>query len=81
LGNDVVETGTAASNALQVDLLGFPLLPIGDIPSEAAAVYFTPTKPFNGVRLTYNSGLATALSSLQVYNACGTVAPLPEPAE
>lgn len=81
LSNAVVETGTAASNALQVDLLGFPLLPIGDIPSEAAAVYFTPTKPFDGVRLTYNSGLATALSSLQVYNACATVAPLPETTE
>lgn len=81
MGDDVVETSTAGMNILQVDLLGFPLLPIGDIPSETAAVYFTPTKPFNGVRLTYNSGLATALSSLQVYNACGTVAPLPETAE
>jgi uncharacterized protein YjdB len=81
LNGEEVETGNAASNTLQVDLLGFPLLPIGDIPNEAAAVFFQPTQPFNGVRLTYNSGLATALSSLQVYNACGTVAPLPETAE
>ncbi|WP_341917630.1 Ig-like domain-containing protein [Hydrocarboniphaga effusa] len=81
LNGEEVETGNAASNTLQVDLLGFPLLPIGNIPNEAAAVFFQPTQPFNGVRLTYNSGLATALSSLQVYNACGTVAPLPETTE
>lgn len=67
------ESSLTNGNVLQVDLLGLGLVPLGDIPSEQAAVSFQTTQPFDAVSLTYNAGVATALSTLQVYNACGTV--------
>lgn len=59
------------TNPLQLDLLGITL--IGN--NEQALLSIASAAPFNSLRLTYNGGLLTALSGLQVYSACGTTAP------
>ena len=75
LNGVVQESSDSTMNILQVDLLGMSLLPIGDIPSETASVSFLTTKAYDGLRLTYGGGVATALSTLRVFNACGTLVP------
>ncbi len=71
-GTVAQETATLANNALTVELLGNALLPsVGS--AQQAVVGFNTTKPFTALRFTYSAGVATALSSLQVFNACADV--------
>ncbi|MDT0496976.1 Ig-like domain-containing protein [Algiphilus sp. W345] len=71
--NSTEQESTGDTTPLRLDLLGQNL--IGD---EASLLSFTATKPYNAIRLTFNSGLATALSSIDVYQACGATE-LPPP--
>ncbi len=69
-GEEIESSGS--TNLLVLDLLGFTLIP-GAV-TDQAALSFTPTMPFSGLRLDYSAGVLTALSSLDVYNACGAIA-------
>ncbi|WP_084197621.1 Ig-like domain-containing protein [Solimonas soli] len=66
----VQESGTAQSNFLRLTLLGL----LGD--NQQALVSVDATKNFDAIRLTYNSGVLSALTTTQIYSACSTaVAP------
>lgn len=65
-----VET-SGSFTPLRLDLLGLGLT--GS--SELALVSFEATQPYDAVRLSYNSGLVSALTSVQVLQACATTTP------
>ncbi|MGH8539067.1 MAG: Ig-like domain-containing protein [Stenotrophobium sp.] len=69
--NGKVQESTSATNALRLDLLGMELTGANSVALSSLPV----TKPFDSLQLVFNSGLATALSSLQVYQACATAVP------
>ncbi|MGQ0698465.1 MAG: Ig-like domain-containing protein [Panacagrimonas sp.] len=67
LNNGLVrETSREDVIVLRVTLLGI----LGE--DEAALVSFTPTLPFDALRLELNSGVASALTLTQVASACAT---------
>lgn len=79
----VKETFTQAD--LNVDLLTLPLLDLGN-PNQIFGQIVglgdgvTTSQPFNSVELVFKSGVASALSQLEVYSACPNItAPLPQP--
>jgi hypothetical protein len=71
LGSNPTGDTSSDSNPLTLDLLGTTL--IGN--NDQALISIASTKSFDSLRLTYNGGLLTALSGLQIYSACGTTAP------
>lgn len=76
LGDTVQET-TGDLTPLRVELLGTEL--IGGETNETVLVSLATTQPYDAIRLTLNGGTLSALSSLRVTQACGTV-DVPEPA-
>lgn len=71
----VQESTSTGVTPLRLDLLGVNLLGA----SETALVSFKTSLPYDAIQLTVNSGTASALSSVQVYQACATAEP-PVPA-
>jgi len=71
-GTTLQETATVANNMLTLELIGNALLP-SIASAQQAIVGLNTTLPFTSLKFTYNSGVATALSSLQVFNACADV--------
>jgi len=66
LRNGVVQQSTGATIPLRLDLLGIELINN----SETALASIAATEPYDALRLTFNSGLASLLSTVQVYSAC-----------
>ena len=75
LDGEVSET-SGDLTPLRLDLLGLQLT--DSTADELLSVSLTTTAPFDAIRLRFNSGLASALSSVQVYNACGQTTLPPE---
>lgn len=76
-GLDVVQTGSGRSNTLRLTLLGM----LGDNTTAFVGVTTpapTPDNGYDGLRLTFTSGIATALGTVNVFSACAT-ATLPAP--
>lgn len=67
INGGVVES-SGATNALRLTLLG----QLGQ--EDFAILSFVPTLPYNGIALTFNSGVASALTTTNVSAACATVA-------
>lgn len=65
-----VET-SGSFTPLRLDLLGLGL--IGS--SELVLASFEATQPYDAIRLSYNSGVVSALTSVQVFQACATTTP------
>lgn len=70
LNGEVQET-SASNTPLNLDLLGIDLLGQND----RALASFVATLPYDGIRLTLNSGLAKALNKTEIYSACARVLP------
>jgi uncharacterized protein YjdB len=64
--NGVVQQTSGTTIPLRLDLLGLELT----TNSDTALASIAATKPYNAIRLTFNSGLASALTNVQVYSAC-----------
>lgn len=77
LGDAVQETTSAAATPLRVELLGQEV--VGGARFDTALVSIKTTVNYDALRLSFNSGLVSALSGLQVGAACGT-AEIPPPA-
>lgn len=78
--NGVVQEDSSDGVALRVDLLGAQLLGGGgDDESDVALVSISTSTAYDAIELNFNSGTASALSDLQVFQACGT-AETPQPA-
>lgn len=75
LDGNVQESTSDGGTPLRLDLLGLQLT--GG--SDTALLSFKTSLPYDAVRLTVNSGTATALSDVQVFRACATANP-PQPA-
>jgi uncharacterized protein YjdB len=71
----VQESTSTGVTPLRLDLLGVNLVGA----SETALVSFKTSLPYDAIQLTVNSGTASALSNVQVYQACATAEP-PVPA-
>ncbi|MGQ0618525.1 MAG: Ig-like domain-containing protein [Panacagrimonas sp.] len=74
---DTVQESTGALTPLRVELLGAEV--VGGLDSETALVSIATSQPYDAIRLTLNGGAVSALASLGVSAACGTV-DVPEPA-
>lgn len=74
LDGNVQESTSDGGTPLRLDLLGIQLLGGND----TALLSFKTSLPYDAIRLTVNSGTATALSDVQVFRACGTAEP-PQP--
>lgn len=70
-----VQQSSSATVPLRLDLLGLELT--GN--NETALASIQAVRPYDAIRLTFNSGLASALSSLQLYSACVVAQPPPAP--
>lgn len=71
--NGVVQEDSSDGVALRVDLLGAQLLGGGgDDQSDVALVSISTSTAYDAIELSFNSGVASALSVLQVFQACGT---------
>lgn len=75
LGN-VVQEQTSGLIPLRVELLG---LDVASGNFDAALVSFDSSVPYDAIQLSVNSGVASALTDLQVFAACGT-SDVPPPA-
>ena len=75
LNGVVQETTSGGVTPLRVDLLGLQLLGATD----TALISIATTQPYNAIQLSVNSGVASALSTVQVFQACAT-AETPAPA-
>lgn len=73
LGGVVQESSSSGVTPLRVDLLGTTLT--GGF--ETALVSFATSVEYDAIRLSVNSGTASALSSVQVFQACATADPPP----
>ncbi len=70
--NGVVQESTSNGVVpLRLDLLGLQLT--GGF--DTALVSIATTQPYDAIQLTVNSGTASALSTVQVFQACGTAEP------
>ncbi|WP_043113168.1 Ig-like domain-containing protein [Solimonas flava] len=69
--DDEVQQSSSATVPLRLDLLGLELT--GN--NETALASIQAVRPYDAIRLTFNSGLASALSSLQLYSACAVAQP------
>ncbi|TDU31770.1 Ig-like protein group 2 [Panacagrimonas perspica] len=67
----VVETSSTGVTPLRLDLLGLQLL--GGF--DTALVSIGTTVDYDAIRLTVNSGTASALSAVQIFQACATAEP------
>lgn len=76
LGGSVQERSGPVTRPLRVDLLGVTL--VGGI--DTALVSFATSLPYDSIRLTVNSGTASALSTVNVFQACAESTPPPPPA-
>lgn len=74
LDGAVQETTSGGVIPLRVDLLGQQLAGAVD----TALVSFATSVPYDAIQVSFNSGTATALSTIQVYQACAT-ADIPPP--
>ncbi len=77
---EVVDTSSpsAGSDTLVVELLGAPILPPGIDEDERILLAIPETTgEFDSIRLTFSPAVASALATLDVFNACA-VATLPE---
>lgn len=74
---DTVQESTGDLTPLRVELLGAEV--VGGLESDTALVSLATSEPYDAIRLTLNSGAASALTTLGVSAACGTV-DVPEPA-
>ncbi len=75
LDGEIVETSGEGATALRLDLLGLQLT--GDTDSELALLSFDTSTPYDAIQLSFNSGIATVLSSVEVYSACAQTVPPP----
>lgn len=66
----VVQEDSSDGVALRVELLGLELLGGGE--TETALVGIRTSVPYDAIELSFNSGVASALSEVQVFQACGT---------
>lgn len=71
---------SSETNVLRLSLLG--LLDVGS--KQLALVSIPTTQPYNGIRLTFNAGVASALGNVDAFAACGNAivsaeAPVEEP--
>lgn len=69
LDGAVQESSSNPATPLRLDLLGAELINAG---KTQGLVSFLTSKPYDGIRIQLKSGLATALSTVQVSQACGT---------
>lgn len=76
LDGEVQESTSTGVTPLRLDLLGVNLVGA----SETALVTFKTSLPYDAIQLTVNSGTASALSTVQVYQACATAEPPVPPA-
>jgi len=67
--------GGSTGDTLAVELLGGTVIAPGIPPDEERVLIYTGhvTKPYNGLRLTFSGGLASALVTMDVFNACAQV--------
>lgn len=77
---DFSSSTNGGSDTLSVDLLGAPVLPLG-IPANERFILYSDavTKPFDTITLRFGPGVASALTSLDVYNVCADVQVAPPP--
>lgn len=68
LGGELTGDSSATTTPLRLDLLGASA--VGSIGTSAAPLFITTTKDYDAVQITFTSGLATALSSYNLYTAC-----------
>ncbi|NGY05468.1 Ig-like domain-containing protein [Solimonas terrae] len=68
-GTPTGDASNTAATPLRLDLLGTSLT--GALGTTAQPLFISTTKSFDAVQITFNSGLATALSSYRLYAACG----------
>lgn len=73
LGDGNVKESSAEGIGLRVDLLGFTL--IGGKRYDQALVAMNTSEDFDGVRLRLRSGTATALQTINVFDACADSEP------
>jgi len=66
----IVESSALPTIPLRLDLLGIEVIPN----ANTGLVSITTTQPYRGVRLSANAGLASLLTSVQVYSACAASA-------
>ncbi|MDB5969645.1 MAG: hypothetical protein JWQ90_2095 [Hydrocarboniphaga sp.] len=71
--NGAVQESSGTVTPLRLDLLGIELVPN----SDTALVSILTNLPYDSIRLQLNSGVATALSNVQVFSACATATPPP----
>lgn len=71
--NGAVQESSGTVTPLRLDLLGIELVPN----SDTALVSILTNLPYDSIRLQLNSGVATALSNVQVFSACATAVPPP----
>ncbi|TJY60859.1 hypothetical protein E4T66_09380 [Sinimarinibacterium sp. CAU 1509] len=69
--NGVVQESTGPIIPLRLDLLGISVVD----GSQILLASLPTTLPYNGIQLTFNSGIATALSNVLVYDACAVADP------
>lgn len=70
----VVQESSDLASTTELTLLGLiPLTSNSDVPSTAAAISFVATMPFDGLRITYDSGPLTTVGALEVYQACSGI--------
>lgn len=74
--NGVPQESTSSLTPLRLDLLGLGLIDN----KSAGLVSFTTSKPYDGIRIKLRGGLATALSTVDVMQACATSQPPLQPA-
>lgn len=85
LRNGVVNTADhsapgAGSDPLVLELLGSAIIAPGIAPDERIFLHTTKTTvPFDAVRLTFSPSIASALATLDVFNACSDVQVAPPP--
>ena len=72
LGGVIQESSAEIQTPLRVDLLGLQLLG-GN--SDTALVSVPTSLPYDAIQIIFDSGLASALSSVRVFQACATAQP------
>lgn len=73
LRDGTVQDSSSGVVPLRLDLLGVELTTNSDV----ALVSIKSSQPYDSIRLTFNSGVASLLANLQVYSACAVATPPP----
>lgn len=76
LNGAVQESSTSSATATLPPLLNLTLLgQLGS--SDTALLHFTTTKPYDALRISFGTGVASLLTTTQVFAACATSTPPP----